>query len=822
MAMWAGQDIVDAWTPDGRPAGKQPRAVVQALGLSTTPPPTEGLIRGGLSPVGAPLPPSIPGSVPESTMSAGGMTNQYADAGAVPGSLPPPAPASDAGSGPPPSSGSPAGAGGNYLSQGDAPTKANRLKNGPQLVAPPPAAAAAPMTSEQLANSAPAALDQGNKAIDAQKTAETKVAEDQAAQFTAMADAQERVNAKRDQILEDRAKEADAFHTELGNRMSAYERDAKAIAATKVDRKADHPIMAMIAVALGGLGSALAGNKDGRNPALDMLMQSIDRKVAGQMADLDKRRGDLSGQREQMGMLRETNKDRLAEYDVRVVAAIDQAKGQIEAIKNRSASDQVRAQADVMSAQLDQKRAEIWGTAAERESQKLLREKQFKQQQIEAQQQNAARWAGIAQADRHHKDDLDFRNKELDLRKQEIEASKAAAMAAASGKGNEKSREELMKFETANEERGLVDPVTGDRFLTKEGEAAMKQADALEAQAKAFRDKGDATNADMYAQKATEIRGEARIRHAVRTSSKAAPEINETLQSTQEAVSAIDDIKRMGRDVGKEIVGTSPEAQAMRTKLTTLTLTLKSAYNTGALDDGSIKILREMTGGDPSKLDVNAVTGFLGNAKNTDGALESLAGDLTRRAQLKLKGAGVAGTWAPRRIDTTEKPLDTAAKVVNSDSVTDKLSTAATTGPLDKEAKQLERTVADQSISSNERAAANARLREIEQKRAGVLQNGSALYPGFSQRQEEPLRMAFAAAASSDPNQRARGEQMLLSLTKSTDPSVRAAALKNIKRNAPDLYARAAASVDADTVKEVERDDTERAGYLKNIRKPGT
>lgn len=367
-----GTEIVEVTTPDGRRVKLPAQLAAGFSGLQPVPQPEP-------DPVALPSAPAPPEFTPQDRLDIAG------DAAAGPVTLPGQSPA-----------GNPA------QPRGPVTLPAQLDDPGPPQQQPTPEI---PTAGAALAG------EQG--AIDQQQKAVTAAAQIEADRATAEGEALAARNEQVDQILVERERVALENKQALDERMLAYDREAKAIANTKIDRGVDHPILAAISVALGGIGSAMKGESG--NPALDMLLKQIDRKVQGQMADLDSRRAGLAIQREGINDQRSVNRDKLAEYDVRRDAAIQQAQRKIEEIGTRSGSDLVKARAQQVNAGLEGERAKTAGTYAEREQQRIERDRNFNAEQ-KRHQQNLG--LGYAQ--------LDMSREKLQAER-EIEAAKLAA-----------------------------------------------------------------------------------------------------------------------------------------------------------------------------------------------------------------------------------------------------------------------------------------------------------------------------------------------------------------------------------------------------------
>lgn len=438
----------------------------------------------------------------------------------------------------------------------------------------------------------------------------------------------ERANA----ILEERNKKAQEFQTALDARMKKYESDAAAIKNTKIDREADHGALGMVMVLLGGIGTALAGDKN--NLAFDAFYKGLDRKVQGQMQDLEIRRGNLAMDREQIGMTRDMNRDALAEFDTRRIAELGRMKEKIETIKAQSTSNRVIANANLAIANIDEETAKSYGAAAQREADKLRAEQARKDQIAQA---------AAARAESRRQFDLTFNEnrRQFDVREANDLLGAQLGAKAAGAKAVDEARQKAID---KNEEKAIL--FNGEVLLQPEGEKMVEKARALEEEAKNFEAKAAkvlnpddkqrlAEQAAMRIQKAKEIRNDAEIQHAVRAGTSGEREkISKQLAETQTAITIIDEMKLLRKRHGTEWFNT-PEGQSLVARGKLLELTVKDAFELGAIDKGSIEYLRSIAGGAPDGLYLGQVIEGLGS-KGPEGALDALKSALDSKARNRL------------------------------------------------------------------------------------------------------------------------------------------------------------------------------------------
>jgi hypothetical protein len=469
VALYGG-DMVDVSTPDGRRLTVPSQFAAQFPELQP------------IQPMGQQLAPAPPLELQPPTEVAGPSTLMTPEAGAVPmpADTAPPSPAQPPG----PAFAMPALA-------AQMPATTAQPQGGPvaspsQAAGPSnPAPQAQPrpeMTNAGLSklgnagvyNAEQGALDQKGQAI-------RNAAQVDADDATRVGNAMAARDAETQRILEERAKAAADNQARLESKMVEYEQNAKAIADTKIDRSIDHPILAAIGVALGAIGAAM--NKQQGNPALDMLLKSIDRKVAAQVQDLEIKRGSLAVQRDGLNMQREAGKDRLADIDQRRVAAIDQATRQIETIKAQSGSDRTKANADLTLAGLAQERVKTLDSAMQREQAKLAAEQERKDKLLMHKQSIGVQYAGLSQQDRHFK--LDYAEKVRSNMANEFMTQEARELAArqAEKAGKVELGKEIMKRAVGGEvtpvkdkDGNVVDYKVG-LLTTRNGEVWVPQGE---------------------------------------------------------------------------------------------------------------------------------------------------------------------------------------------------------------------------------------------------------------------------------------------------------------------------------------------------------
>lgn len=679
------------------------------------------------------------------------------------------------------------------------PEQAVAIQPPPPIEAPPapaaPVAEAPPapppqtpqITAKQLGKIGNAdILNAEQAALDRQADAIKAAAIVGADEATKIGEAQAAQDAETDRILAERAAKANDFAKSMDARMAQYEADAKAIANTKIDRDIDHPILAAIGVLLGVFGGDA-------KPALDGLMAGIDRKVQGQMQDLEIKRAGLSLQREKMGMDRDANRDLLAEYDTRRLAAIDQAKSKVETIKAQSGSDRVRANSDAALAALDKERVATIGNAAQREQDKLRAE------QARRDQLNAAAQARKDQmqrdADAKAERDRNFNEGVRQFNVQQEAMIAKAQQAAIAGGG-----EEAQKRAKEIRETGIKDPATGRMLLQPKGERLYNErAKPLEDEANMLRSKAERETdpakrqtmieqADMRTEKAEQIRATIELNYAVQgRNAQDAAKTQAAVANAQTALSVIDEIKSLRKKHGAEWLNTK-EGQAMKSKAALLELTVKDTFELGALDSGSQAYLGRISGGDPTTLRLGDVISGLG-AEGTEGSLDSLAAAIEGRTRNTLAGSMEgADRWRPRRDARTEDPTEAAAAEIYGEKT-----------PLENAKGEKASGLLRKGADAITDAFSLGLDKPIEQQRVDKAKGSGTVF-GLTEKQDEFADANIAALKnleSSDPKTyqaATRAADRLIGFaTDEKRPEARAAWLAKLRSDAPDLYDQAIA-----------------------------
>ncbi len=755
MALF-GSDMTEVMTPDGRRITVPQQLAAQFPGLQPVPPPEVA------------RPPDLPASPP--------FVPQPQDAPVV---APPPDNATAA----PVTSPSqvPAPSGGPARPQGPVTDPSQQREGAPN--------APRPMTDQQLRGMGNAGVyGQQSQAVDQQQAAVDRQAQGEADEWRKIGEVSAQRDERVQQILEEDQRRAAEHQQFMDGKMADYERSAKSLADIKIDRSVDHPILAAISVAMGAIGATLAGHGD-RNPALDMLMKGIDRKVAAQMQDIDNRRAGLAQQRDILGLQRDKGRDEQGARDKLKLAAIDQAMQKIDTIKAQSNSPRAIANGDATKAALAVERGKLLEGAMTREQTKKQHEDQLK-----------ATYAGQAQSERHFNKTFDENVRQFD--KKEANDLEQAAMAARA-KGNEARAKQITDAAKLNEERGISDPTDGKRFLQPEGIKLNEQADKLaqssaqmRAAAEAEQDPNKkqalAARADAEAQKASDLRVEVAQAHTWRVGDPAiAGKLASQIAATKTIVNSVDEIKALREKHGAKW-GFSSEGEAfMQSKAMAITMALKSAWQLGVLSKQDVEMLNDATGGNPSNITPGDVSKMLG-AEGVASRLEALAQSVESGTRDEMKAKGYRGDYSVKR----------ATPSVHSDAERAAIDTLQGMTPVEMAADEERGAVGRVA----ERVSTPFGERPVERRQREDIDSGSPKYPGLSRSQEGSVDQLFkayreSATAGAGPDakkaklaqEKAAGvANTLVSLaTDKSRPGLQNAMLTTFKESAPELYRRA-------------------------------
>jgi hypothetical protein len=481
-----------------------------------------------------------------------------------------------------------------------------------------PVPAAPPQTPKQMGVAG--AHNAQRSAVEEEREAAQNVADVEASAADALAYHQRSTQQAVNPLLAKRAQIDEANIAAQEKKVADIADLRKKIANTKIDREHDSPGLAMLGVLLASFGQAW-DKKDG-NPALDIYFKVIDRKVAGQMADLDNKKSIAGMMKDELAMMKDVASSRLAQQNLLISAELEKGARYMEELATRTSSNKIRAQAKVYSAQLSAKAAEFDMNAVKYQL-------EFDQKEKFHKENNATQRYGIASAastaDKNRAEDARQHDQRMGLERDKMAADMAKFLGETEKTGGAAKAKHAQDMQKLNAERGVGDIVTGEFILQPEGQAKVRKASQLEARAAEIEaDKwADQTEAVRLRDQASLLRGDANTNDVWHVGGvEKSGDFLKKLSASQSALTLIDDILE---NPDKSVIGRSSNEQALRSNAQLLTLTLKNAYETGALDKGSQGLFNEITGGDPTKLNVGVFTEWLGNNAHNDGSLKALA-----------------------------------------------------------------------------------------------------------------------------------------------------------------------------------------------------
>lgn len=777
MALFEGEDLVDI-TVGGRTV-KLPRSVAGAMQLPETPQPQQ------VAP-GGPAPAELPGFNPTGVQAT--PSDQQ--------------PAPQGGSSDYPSYQPTIGATPSYA-QETPPTAAPQPDF--QVAAPQPAKPAAktpapkaPTTQQKLDG----AVNEQQRQIENQAQAGIDASNIEAAGHAMVGEAYAKRNAELDKLYAKRAEDANADQAAADAKLNEYTTLKDKIANAKVDREVHHPVLAAISLALGAIGQAMTGGD--KNVALDVLWKTIDRRVEGQMADIEKMKSVAGMTKEEIANLREKASNRIAMHNMLIAGESDRAAKQVEEMVARTQSDVVRANGMNLAAQLRERGAVAVQTAAQAQLQYDQREK-FQKQEM------GYKYASLSENKRQFNEDLQFKRE-----KEYLDYNRA--LAAERAKSGDAGMKAMMELQKDNETRGIRNVNDGSPILTAKGRAMLAEADKLSAEAAGLKVAGAvspqaATRAQMLEDKASQIRGEANVKEVLRhrdpTQAGASSKLYAT---TQSIVSLTDDIKNLYDTHGRAYFETVPGQAAIQEKQTALLMALKNAWQLGVLSKQDATLLNQATGGDTTKAwEWGNIAHVLNIPAGTDpeafkARLDAISSEARDATLLDLNSIGYGG----KADDLFIRKHDPGLKKDPSVKAAGEGLADATPGELaaDERSKGGARKVVDRVLyragQTNEEAAKSAEM------------GGSARYRGLSEKQGDRFETLIRAYKTGDAKSKARAEQGLeeWALNKREDLSF--STMTNLRDHAPDLYQKMLAKLPAaeDTTKEVKPTPGQQLGAM--------
>lgn len=763
MALFAGEDLIDVASPDGRVL-KLPRSLVPQTMLPQQ--------------IGAPAPftDEIAGAAPsvEIPSLTGGAAPVLDASGAIAPQIPTPSP-------------QPSRA---ELQLPPVDTAAIEKRQAAQARQQAAQARAQAQYTASPAGQMDAANGGQQDAYAQEAAAVKEAAIADAAGQVAQAEAKEAWNTKIDQAIGDRAIAlADQAQREQA-KYAEVESLSKKIANTKIDRSADHPIIAAVGIALAGLGSAMKG--ESTNPALEVYWKAIDRKVAAQMADLDQMAKVYGMTKDELVSLKDAGQSRLALHNTLIAAELDKSNRHLDALATRTSSDKTKANIPVLQAQIAQRSAAARTAAV----QAKLEYEQKERQHAEA--QKTQRY-GIAVQDRHAKEQEKIQRDGmvLDWDKAQLQAGAVA--------GDAQAKARLKRIDD-NQTRGLKDLKSNTPLYTAAGVAKMRQAEKLEASAAKLDPWDTATpqKAAQLRQDAAQLRDEAGTYDiALARDTTNANKVMAGYAATRSVLGTINRINQLVKDNGRVWVSKGEGQAAIDTLYSELAAEIKDALQLGAWDKGSAALVENIVGRSPTgEWDTSAVYNAIKRryGQGDGNALRKLDEFGT---QLKMRTASEVMA-SSQNLDRGMNPDDLFEQPRRPVESTDEAQASAAfrqQTPLEREQEIRNRGAVSSAIHTTGRLIeSGARgLVGVGIERAGTnddvadkAANSGGKYPGLSKDQaawaDRLITKSLGSPSSADP----AGDQLVQEVLNAAydRPGFANALAQTVQNNAPHVYNR--------------------------------
>ncbi len=774
MALFQGEDMVDVTTPDGRTL-TLPRSLAAMQGQPQigAPVPFTDEIAGAppqnVAPPAAPPPAS--GTIPSMT---GGMMEPYSQDNPYAG-------------GPPVQNGADYKLGTVDVKQ-IAQHQAKQAKQAALAMKQQAAYAATPQG--QLAG----VQAQQQSAADAERKAIGDASTIQAAEDDVLHEATVTRNQQIEALQLKKEADLQAVEAEKERKYGEITSLKTKIANFKTDRTADHPIVAALAIALAGFGSALKGESG--NPALEAFDKAIERKVSAQMADLDQMGKVYGMTKDELDMIKEKGKSKLELWNTMIAGENEKAIRSVEEIVSRSASAKTKANAQLTLAHLqaniaDKTQAAVqWGL-------------DFDQKDRHNKAQVGATNYATSVTDRHYKaeEKIQRDKNDADLL-QALAADRASGNAAKAGKRSA-AAVEVQKYG--------IKGADGKLLLTPEGRDAMAQAAQLEAEAQQTEDKykndpmGSSIKSERVAllrQKAAELRSDAQTSGAVLLrNDTVASAVPSQVEAAQNMINVIDNIKVLSAEIPRSLIGKNKKQQELDALYKLLAVKGKAAWQLGAWDKGTAILSKDIYGPNPSEWTSSTMRGYVSDLLGDDPAgfndrLEAVARDLEDDARGKV--VAHATNWdgkgeviSRRRVPDMNTPVDKAAADL-----------AQARSGLEIENKAPAFDAEGEAAAAKFGGPASAAYKATRAAAAAAADAPQSVqYPGLSKDQEAPFNTLLAAYKRQDKDSVRAGDELVAKvIIEARDrPDQAIPLLHNLKEHAGSLYTAAVAGLPKDS-----------------------
>lgn len=779
MALFQGEDMVDVTTPDGRtltlPRSIVPTSMMPQMAVPGVAPSGSGVPAGALPPPpnGAP-PTELAPTLPSPDAPTTGATVEEGE----------PTIKNTAGTG--------------SVTMGEPTVRTERQVAQDDARAAKAKAAYDASPAGKMAN----AEAQQTNALGAEAQAMYGASDLEAAEQDTVADALHTRNEQLDKLFAARNTEAQAAAQAEEKKAGEVSTLRTKIANTKIDRHADHPILAAIFAGLAGLGSAI---KHEKIDTLDILYKAIDRKVAAQEADLDRMAKTYDMTKDELAMLKEQSKSKLQMHNTMIAGETEKAVRQIEELTARSSSEKTKANAQVMIAQLQQR-------AADKSMDAMRWGLDYDQKTQAEKNQNSRFYSDLGFRQKAHADDMQ-------IDREKIAADLEKALAADRASGNMAEYKERLQAAKDVAEKGMKG-VDNDYLYTPEGRTQLDQAKQLEDQAQqleeagktdqmAFNVKGGQQAVALMRQKAAVLRGNARTFGVVQArNAEQAGKMSEKYAAAQSMMDTIDEIKILYDQVGRGYIAKDKGQQALQAKYKLLSVKGKEAWQLGAWDKGSAVLTEGILGRDPTEgwdtgnlanaLGIEAGNDPEGFKSRLDAVAQSLDQDVRSQVAKNSNWDGKGDLFTHKTAHQPDQIDQASSTLTQARSGVELQNDADATGTVGKVARKVGYPFSPSAADE----AAGAQ---------------SPRYPGLSRDQEKPFDTLLQATKSPDPKVRQQAiDELAAKAINSADkrPDFAVPYMQNLREYAPDAYAKARAAMPRGTKTDevISMDEKLRAG----------
>ncbi len=628
----------------------------------------------------------------------------------------------------------------------------------------------------------------------AQRTADVNVqraTEDagilEAATQTTLGEAREEHDKAIDAAIAKKASDANQALMAEDAKRAELETVRKKIAGTKIDRSADHPIIAALSVALANIGAKMNG--DNSAPGMKYLYDAIDRKVAGQMADLEQMGKVYGMQKDELATLKEKGKSKLELNSIMVAAETDKAQRHLEQIAASTSAPKTLANTRILSAQLAQH-------SMDKQAESVQHALDFDQKEKAEANQQSRFYSGLRQDDKHFNATLDFnRQKEvLDYEK---------ALAAERAKGGAAAEKAYQEQKKENEQRGIRNVITKEALLTPKGRQMKEQAAKYEADANEIEQNkgpmgvltdGATTRMNMLRDKAAQLRDNAETNEIVRHRDPLqAGKLADNYSAVQNMTTTVDEVKELYDREGRKFIYTKPGQAALQSKMVEVLMGLKTAWGLGVL----------------SQQDINKVTEGMGETEPIDGwtpgylaslvgakigrdpeafktSLDSLLEGAQNKVYLDMNGTNYGGTKDELFYRRRPHESTPEGKAIS--------SIAQSKTPLEREKSAANvsgaRKAIDTAVAYASGVGGGITEPQYKTNIKRAQESGTAKYPGFARESERDLDTLFKSYESGN---RGTGELLVAQAVNNAEsrPDLALSTMHVLRDRAPALYSKA-------------------------------